>query len=201
MSGSETPPRPFRSRTLGRVLSRVERRGPTPTVSVGEVSDQLRQTGPLYLLMAAACVAVSPLSGVPFVTTACGLSIAVLSAQLLLNRRAAWMPYALRRRRIPFGRLRSGLARADRVAGAVEAVLQRRWVWLTGGPVRAGLLSICLVIGLIMPLMEVVPFAGTLLASVVLVVAMALIARDGLAALLAGATISAGLGTAAIHVV
>ncbi|WP_208351099.1 exopolysaccharide biosynthesis protein [Pseudaestuariivita rosea] len=56
-------------------------------MSVGEISDRLSRLGPLSLLMAAACVAVSPFWGIPFVTTACGLSIAALSMQLLLGRR------------------------------------------------------------------------------------------------------------------
>ncbi len=164
------------------------------SVSVGDVADRLGHLGPLYLLMAIACVAVSPLSGIPFVTAACGLSIALLSGQLLFNRRTVWLPAALRRRRIPHKRLRTGIKGADRVAGAVETALRRRWVWLTRGPMRTVLLSICLAFGLLMPFMEIVPFAGTTLASIVLIVTLALIARDGLAALMAGIGVCAVVG-------
>jgi hypothetical protein len=47
-----------------------------------------------------------------------------------------------------------------------------------------------------MPFLEIIPFAGTSLASVVVVIAIALIARDGLAALLAGMVVSSLVGAA-----
>ncbi|MEM7645134.1 MAG: exopolysaccharide biosynthesis protein [Pseudomonadota bacterium] len=136
--------------------------------------------------MAVACTAVSPLSGTPFVTTVCGLSVAALSAQLLLRRRTVWPPDPLQRHRVAMDRPWSGMRRADRVAGMPETVLRRRWVWITRGPAQAALPWICLGFGLAMPLLEVVPFAGTTLASAALLIALALIARDGLAAIIAG---------------
>ncbi|MEM7489600.1 MAG: exopolysaccharide biosynthesis protein [Pseudomonadota bacterium] len=200
MPSTGAVPRPVRSRALGRAMARLDRRGPESSVTLGEVADALRQLGPLYLLMAVACIAVSPLSGIPFVTTACGLSIAVLAGQLLLNRRAIWLPGRLRRRSVQVGRLRAGLRRADSVAGRMEAVMRRRLVWVTGGPVRVVLLTVCLVFGLTMPVLEIVPFAGTTLAALVLVIALALIARDGAVALLAGAGVSALLVAGAVLV-
>jgi hypothetical protein len=151
--------------------------------------------GPLYLLMMVACVGVSPLSGIPFVTTACGLSIAGLSAQLLLRRRTVWLPAGLRARVVRVDRLLAGLRRADRFAGVLEAALSRRLVWLTRGAVRTGLLMVCIAIGFKMPLMEIIPFGGTTRASVVLLIALSLVARDGLVALVAAAV----LGVAAYY--
>jgi hypothetical protein len=170
-------------------------------MSVGEIADRLSQLGPLYLLMAVACIAVSPLSGIPLVTTACGLSIAALSIQLLLGRRATWLPGQLRRRTVHIHRLQSGLRRADSVAGLIEAVFDRRWVWLTRGPARVLLLCICILLGLTMPFLEVIPFAGTAFASVVLVIATAFLMRDGLAALVAGVFVCAVLGTTSMLIV
>ena len=193
--------RRYRSRALGRATARLDRGTTASSVSVGEIADRLGHLGPLYLLMAVACVAVSPLSGIPFVTATCGLAIAALSGQLLLNRRTVWLPASLRQRRVPVARLRTGMVGADRVAGAVEAALRRRWVWLTRGPVRAVLLSVCLAFGLMMPFMEVIPFAGSTLASVVLIVALALIARDGLVALTAGIAVCMLLVVLAILVI
>jgi hypothetical protein len=192
-------PRRPRSRALGRAVARLERRMRGEAIALGEAADALDRLGPLYLLMAVACVAVSPLSGIPLMTTACGLSIAALSAQLLLGRRRVWLPGGLRRRLIATARLRSGLGGADRMAGALEFVLRRRLPRLTRGPLRASLLGACLCIGLAMPFMEVVPFGGTTLASVVLVIALALVARDGLAALAAAGLL--GAGVAALGVV
>lgn len=187
-----------RSRILGRASVRLDRRMRGEAVSVGDATDALDHLGPLYLLMAVASLAVSPLSGIPFVTTACGLSIAALSAQLLLGRRTVWLPAILRRRLVATTKLRRGLGGADRVAGAVETVLRRRLAWLTRGPVRVLLLFLCLCLGLAMPVLEVIPFAGTTLASVVLVIALALIARDGLAAMGAASLLCACLAGTAV---
>ncbi|MEO0772131.1 MAG: exopolysaccharide biosynthesis protein, partial [Pseudomonadota bacterium] len=148
--------------------------------------------------VASPAMAVSPLSGVPFVTTMCGLSIAGLATQLLLGRRVVWLPERVRQRRIPATRLRNGLARADWVVMRMERVMRRRMTWLTHGPVRVTLLSLCLVFGLIMPFMEIVPFAGSSVAALVLVISLALISRDGVMALLAGFGICALVTTAAV---
>lgn len=192
----------LRSNALARAIARLNRsRDQKPQMSVGEISDRLSQLGPLYLLMAVACIAVSPLSGIPFVTAICGVSIAALSLQVLLGHRVAWLPTHLRRRTVQIKRLNAGLVRADGVAGRLEHVFSRRWVWLTRGPVRVLLLCICIALGLLMPFLEIIPFAGTTLASAVLVIAIALIARDGLAALIAAVLVSAAVGTAGIVIV
>ncbi|MBO6603840.1 MAG: hypothetical protein JJ949_11460 [Roseicyclus sp.] len=52
-----------------------------------------------------------------------------------------------------------------------------------------------------MPFLEIVSFAGTTLAAVVLVIAMALIACDGLAALISGLLVCAIVGTTGIMIV
>ena len=57
--------------------------------------------------------------------------------------------------------------------------------WLTRGPIRASLLALCLCLGLAMPFMRVIPFAGTTVALIVFVSALTLIARDGLMAMIA----------------
>lgn len=189
------------SRVLGRAIRRLNRRMRGEAVSVGEATDTINRLGPLYLLMAVASLAISPLSGIPFVTTVCGLSIAALSAQLLLGRRTVWLPGVLRRQLVATSKLRRGLFGADRVAGAVETVLRRRLAWFTRGPVRVALLTLCLFLGLAMPFMEVIPFGGTTLASIVLVIAFALIVRDGLAAMTAASVLCACLAGIAVLLV
>ncbi|GFE63985.1 exopolysaccharide biosynthesis protein [Litoreibacter roseus] len=192
---------PYRSRALGRALVRLDRQGTAHAVSLGDVVALLRQLGPLYLLMAVACVAVSPLSGIPFVTTACGLTIALLAGQLLIGRRTAWLPGPLRRREIKMSHLQKGLIRADRLAGFIERPLRRRWVWLTSGVVRSGLLGTCLILGLSMPFLEVIPFAGSTFAFVILIIALALIARDGLAAIFAALAVCAMIAAGTVFFV
>ena len=50
-------------------------------MTVGAATEATGGLGALYLLLAVACLAVSPLLGIPLVTTACGLSIAALFGQ------------------------------------------------------------------------------------------------------------------------
>jgi hypothetical protein len=108
-------------------MARLNRgRDQKPQMSVGEISDRLSQFGPLYLLMMVACVVVSPLLGIPLVTTVCGVSIAALALQLLLGRQTAWLPTRLRRRTVQIQRLNAGLVRADGVAGRIERLFSRR---------------------------------------------------------------------------
>ncbi|WP_208351201.1 exopolysaccharide biosynthesis protein [Pseudaestuariivita rosea] len=83
----------------------------------------------------------------------------------------------------------------------IETVFSRLWVWLTRCPARALLLCTCVALGLTMSFLEIVPFAGMTLAAVVLMIAMALTARDGLAALIPGLMVCAIAGTTGTMIV
>lgn len=155
-------------------------------INLGDVVDALGKQSLAPLLLVPGLLVVSPLSGIPGLSSLGGLTIALIALQLMLSRgEGVWLPGFLRRRGL------SGES-YGRALGFVEPAL--RWLgrhlrprlrWLTRRPLVLVPEAICLVSGLTMPLLEVLPLTSTLLAAGVSLLALAILTRDGLLMLLA----------------
>ncbi len=137
------------------------------------------------LLLAVSAAAATPLSGVPGLTAISGALIALISAQRLFLGGPLRVPGFLGRRSVPAGRAREA-ARALRPALAwLDGATKRRLGALFRPPALQIALGLCLVSGLVMPFLELIPFTGSVIASAVALIAVALATRDGLFALFA----------------
>ncbi|MCI2394047.1 exopolysaccharide biosynthesis protein [Aliiroseovarius sediminis] len=161
--------------------------------SIGDIVQHLGVASFTPILLFVSLVIVTPLSGVPGLSSICGILIALVSGQLLLGRNELWLPDFITRRRIPGRKLDKALLQLQGPLGWVQEVTTRRLAFLTVPPVSYLLYSICFLCGAAMPFLELVPMTSSLLAAVVALLAIALISRDGVFTLL-GLT---SLGTAA----
>jgi hypothetical protein len=132
------------------------------------------------LLLLPALILVTPLSGIPGLSSLGGLTIALVALQMLLGRSNIWLPDFILRRHLPTARLEWSLDRLDRFAAFIDRRSVARAEWLLAFPGRELVLTSCLLCGLAMPFLEVVPFSATSLAVVVSILASALLVRDGL---------------------
>jgi len=147
--------------------------------SVGE-----RSFGPVTL--AAGLIVIAPLIGdIPGVPTLLGVLVALTLGQLLFRRRTIWLPTTLTDRRISRVKLLRGLDWMEKPAGYLDRYTKPRLVWLTRGPGQYGMALVCLSVALAMPAMEVVPFSANGGGLALIAFGLAMIARDGLLALLA----------------
>ena len=134
------------------------------------------------MLMLPALMLVSPLSGIPGLSSLGGLTIALVAVQMLLGRPTIWFPAFILRRHLSAERLLRALERLDRPARFIDRRSLPRAGWFFAYPGRPLALSTCIVCGLAMPFLELVPFSATTLALVVTILAAALLVRDGLLA-------------------
>ena len=132
-------------------------------------------------LLIVALLVVTPLSAVPGFTTLAGLIIALVCIQFILGRRTLWLPQFILRRRISRARLNSAAAWLsrpvlflDRTASANRLVALTRW------PFSGIYYGLCMVLGLMMPLLEIIPVTSSLLGVVIATFGAALVTRDGL---------------------
>ena len=67
--------------------------GTDERVCVGDLVDEIdgNAFGPLMLVPA--LIAVTPASGIPGLTATCGLIIALIAVQIVLRRKALWLPF------------------------------------------------------------------------------------------------------------
>ena len=136
---------------------------------------------PVFMLLPA-LILVTPLSGIPGLSSLGGLTIALVAFQMLLGCPTIWFPAFVLRRHLSADRLQHALDRLDRPARFIDRRSVARAGWFLAFPGRPLALLTCAVCGLSMPALELVPFSATTLASVVAILAAALLVRDGLLA-------------------
>ena len=155
-------------------------------VTLRDVVEAFGRRSFLPMLMVPALLVVSPLSGIPLFSTVCGLTIALIAGQMLWpGRDHLWLPERLMRRNVSGARARQAVARLGRLAHRLDGLARDRLRWLvTAGPGRRLLETCCLLAGLAMPVFELVPFTSSILGFAVLLMATALLTRDGLFAIL-----------------
>lgn len=176
------------------VLDRVERLAQdSDTASIGEIRDALGHLGTAPLLLVPALIGASPLGGIPVLPTIMALCVALVAVQLVAGRRAVWLPERLKRQSVRGDRLDAALGKVQPLARWADRLSRERLTWLEGGmAVRVAALC-CLGLALIVPPLELVPFAAALPFATIVLFALAMLLRDGLVMLLAFAATAAAV--------
>jgi len=154
-------------------------------VSVGDLMDAIgeRSFGPLLLVPS--LIAVSPVGAIPGLPAITSAVIVLIAAQILLHHEHFWIPGWLSRRSMDAQKMERGLEKFRGVAHFIDHLLLPRLTWLTGGPFFYAIALMCLLIGLVTPVLELVPLGGIPPNAAVVAFSLAITARDGLWALLA----------------
>ncbi|WP_273522730.1 exopolysaccharide biosynthesis protein [Rhodosalinus sediminis] len=173
--------------SIGEIVARLDRLAARDSVTLGDILASFGQASFVPALMLPALLVFSPLSGIPFFSSICGLTIAAVSAQMLVRRRHIWLPRVLRERGLSGARLQQALGAMARTGRWIDRNTGDRLRLLTAQPMASLFTLVCLCAGLAMPFLELVPFSSSILGLAVLLIAAAFLTRDGLYAL-------AGLG-------
>jgi hypothetical protein len=169
---------------LLQLLARI--RQEEDTVRLGTVLDLVgrRSFGPMLLL--AGLIVMAPLIGdIPGVPTLIGLFVFLVALQLMLGRDHFWLPGFLLERRIQRRTLHKAVVWMMPTARFVDRFLRPRLTFLVNGGARYGVALLALMVSMLMPAMEFIPFSANAAGVTLTVFGLALIARDGLLALIA----------------
>ncbi len=142
-----------------------------------------RSFGPLLLVPS--LLVVSPLSGIVGLPTVVGFIVVLVAGQLLIGMDHVWLPRFLLDRSVPAKRLHQAVGFLRPVAGAADKFVGRRLLFLTTGPAVYVIAAMCILIALVMPVFELVPFANSVWAAAIAAFGLALTARDGVLAAIA----------------
>lgn len=134
--------------------------------------------GPLLLMPA--LVAMSPLTIIPTVPSLIGLNTVLVAGQIVLGRRHIWLPRWLRSKTLSARHTRKLLKVLKPVGKVADSVARPRLSFLTAWPLRRIGAMVCVLIGLAMPVTEVIPFTSTWVGATIAVYALAIMARDGM---------------------
>jgi hypothetical protein len=154
-------------------------------VSIGALVEAVgnRSFGPLILV--AGLIALSPLSGIPGIPTTVAVIVGLVAGQMLFGRKHFWLPQWVLRRSVSRKRFEKALRWVRRPARAIDRLLRPRLTFLTDTIGAYAIAVLCVLIASAMPPMELVPFAATIAGAALTAFGLALIARDGVVALLA----------------
>lgn len=173
-------------RTLGEVLDRFETETEgAESVSVGDLFDAIgdRAFGPLLLFPA--LVLMTPVGGIPFVPTAMGILIALVAVQRLAGLDHPWIPNTLENRCVEREKLLDSFSKIKPLISKIDKAVKRRLSVLVEGPMRYAIAVIVLSLAVMIPPLELLPFAAMVPGFAVFLFALALIAQDGVVAILA----------------
>jgi hypothetical protein len=166
---------------------------------VSDLMDELGVKSIAAVLLAPSLALVSPLSGIPLFSSACGITIALISVQMLMGRNHLWMPEVLSKRSLPADKTQYAIRMLRAFAAWLDHRFKRRLTSLLTPPFLRVIQGICLLCGLIMPFLEIVPFTSSILGGVVALLALSMLTGDGLIALVTVAGLGLALGGAALH--
>jgi hypothetical protein len=138
------------------------------------------------LLFVAGAIVLAPLIGdIPGVPTLMGVFVMLVSGQILAGRRYFWLPAFMLEQSVDTGKLERALAMLRKPAGWIDRLLSTRLTLFTDGWSRHLIACASIAVAAMMPFMEVVPFSANLAGIALLGFGLALIAGDGLVALVA----------------
>ncbi|MEC7764387.1 MAG: exopolysaccharide biosynthesis protein [Pseudomonadota bacterium] len=169
-----------RPESVAGILNRARYSLDGDEVSVRDVVEAMGRASFAPLLMLPAMIVASPASGIPLLSSICGISIALISFQMIARRDHVWLPDWIMRRHAPKARIRKALDWLCPPALFLDRITQQRVTFLVEPPFLLIPQIICLLAGGVMPLLEFVPFTSSILGIAVSVMAVAMVTRDGL---------------------
>lgn len=162
-------------------------------VSVEDLVEATGRRSFAPLLLVAGLLVASPLSGIPGLPTFTAALVALIAVQLLLRRRSFWLPEWLLRRKFSQSKLDKALRFLRPPARWIDKLLRPRLTALTKGPFVLVIGVFCGLLALTMPPLEFVPFASSVVGTVLAIFGLALVSHDGLLVLLGAAICAIGL--------
>lgn len=172
---------------LDQLLDRVEAAAKEKEqTSIGDVVEHVgaRSFGPLLLV--AGLVMVAPVVGdIPGVPVLMGLVVILIAGQLLFRRDEIWLPRWLQKRSVQCGKVRKSVDWLRRPARFVDRWTRSRYTRFVKHAGAYVIAATCVVIAAATPVMEVVPFSANFAGIAITAFGLALIAQDGLLALVA----------------
>ncbi|MDX1635582.1 MAG: exopolysaccharide biosynthesis protein [Marinobacter sp.] len=163
-------------------------------VSVAATLDLVgqRSFGPLVVL--AGLITLAPLIGdIPGVPTIMGILVTATIGQLLFRRQSIWLPRWLAERNVPRDKLVKGLEWLRPAARFIDRWTRPRLIVMVRRPGLDLMALCCIGVALLMPMLELIPFSANLAGLAWMAYGLAMIARDGLIAMVALVTTGGAL--------
>ncbi|MGK7651681.1 exopolysaccharide biosynthesis protein [Roseovarius sp. B08] len=176
------------SRPITAIIDRLEDTTTRKQVTLRCMIEAFGKSSFTTAMCVPALLVASPLSGIPLFSSACGILIASIAAQMLVGRKHLWLPNFVMNRSVGNKTMFAALRRLHRVGERIDAITRPRLSALMTLPMRKLYQALCVLCGVLMIFLEIMPFSSSILGMATIFFATAIIVRDGVLACL-GVTI------------
>jgi hypothetical protein len=180
----EVHPQPHSLQQLLLSLEALCARNHGTQVSVQDVVSLLGPRSFAPIILAIGLIAVTPIDSIPTLPTTFGVIVLLTVGQMLIGRRSLWLPRGIARRALPADGLKKALHWLDPYAAKADSWFGMRLTVFTHGPFLTLIALCCAALAAVMPFLELLPLVSTLPALAFVAFGIALLMRDGVAALL-----------------
>ncbi|HVI33050.1 exopolysaccharide biosynthesis protein [Phenylobacterium sp.] len=165
-------------------------------VSVGEIMETIgkRSFGPLLLL--GGLLGMTPVAAVPTAPSIIALITILVSVQLLFGRESVWIPRFLEKVSVKADKVKKTVKVSRKPARVIDRMVKPRLEALTRPWADRVVALVCMLVAMIVPPLELLPFVAFVPAAAIATFGLGLIARDGLLVLIAFVISTTALGLA-----
>jgi hypothetical protein len=142
-----------------------------------------RSFGPLLLVPG--LIVLSPISGIPGIPTLGGIAVLLIAGQMLIGRETVWLPDFILDRTVTREKMDKAKGFLLPIARVVDRLTGRRLPFLTTPPWAYVIAATCVLIAVLMPPLEAILFANVVTAAAISAFGLALVADDGVLAIVA----------------
>ena len=154
-------------------------------ISLGDIVSSLEGRGFGPLLMAPALIAFLPSGAIPGVPSLCGILIALIAIQKVFGKSHPWIPSRLRKADFDRDRFSDGVDNITPITKRIDRLFKPRITFLFGPVISRLIAALCVIFGLLMIPLELIPMAAAIPALAIIFAAIGLSTRDGVMLILA----------------
>lgn len=166
--------------TLTHLLDQLETETSGDHMTLAEVLHITGNRGYGPLLLMVSLLAILPTGVIPGLPSVCGVSIVLIAAQLAYGRRFPWLPQRMRRLSIERQHFVDIAHRIKPLTRRMDRFVKPRLTILVRGIAVRGLALVCILLGVLMIPLDLVPFAVIAPGSAVALIGIGLSGHDGL---------------------
>ncbi len=168
--------------------------------TLGEVIDAFGNRGHGPLLILPSMLVLTPLGGIPLLPTLMGLVVVLLAAQMLIGKEGVSLPNFLRKRGVSGDKLVGVCEKIHPVAERLDSWFHGRLRQLVAPIFIRVAAACCILLAVVVPPLEVLPFASAAPMAAILFFGLAITVQDGVLMVVAFVGTALALLTAAMLV-
>ncbi|WP_339898020.1 exopolysaccharide biosynthesis protein [uncultured Gilvimarinus sp.] len=158
----------------------IEESGSGETLSVGDILSGVKGRGFGPLLLLPALITLLPTGGIPGVPIVAAILIVLIAGQLLAGASRPWIPQRLARANVSRQRFTKLLDKSRPVTRRIDRAIKPRYGFMTGDTGNRVIAVIAIVLALSLIPLGPIPFAAAIPSGIMVLLALGLVARDGL---------------------